>query len=119
LLTARTSARPDFPFSRLISRLDCAQLRTGSAVKMGPTVAWQCAQWARSWHAKEAAKEGTAGVIARTINTSPGQPDGPSAAFLRVALRMFRANLEAKSVSIMRTRSAQIGVQSATFDVAA
>ncbi len=36
LLTARTSARPDFPFSRLIS----AQLRTRSAVKTGPTVAW-------------------------------------------------------------------------------
>jgi hypothetical protein len=30
---------------------------------------------------------------------------------------MFGANQEAKSVSIMRTRSAQIGVQSATINV--
>ena len=33
------------------------------------------------------------------------------------ALRIFGANQKAKSVSIMRTRSAQIGVQSATIDV--
>ena len=39
-----------------------------------------------------------------------------SRSFGYAALRMFRANQEAKSVSIMRTRSAQIGVQPATID---
>ena len=33
------------------------------------------------------------------------------------ALRMFRADQEGKLVSILRTRSAQIGVQPATIDV--
>ena len=74
LWTARTPARPDFLFSRLISRLECAQLRTGSAVREGPTVACACAQWARSWHVGEAAKEGTAGVEVRTIDTSSSRP---------------------------------------------
>jgi len=62
-------------------------------------------------------------VFVDYVTGGSGQQEFPTVArrgcrlFGCAALRMFRANQEAKSVSILRTRSAQIGVQPATINV--
>jgi hypothetical protein len=69
-----------------------------------------CPQWARSWHVEEAAKEGTAGIVAHTIDTSPGQPGRSISRFPARSFAHVQADQNAKLASILRTRSAQIGV---------
>ena len=78
---------------RVSQVVDCAHIDTSRpSLLAASSVAWiarscapgqrsgrvkhrlDCAQWARSWHVGEAAKEGTAGVEVRTIDTSPGRP---------------------------------------------
>jgi hypothetical protein len=124
---------PTFPFSRLISRSDCAQLRTGSDDRQGSGSSLECAQWARSWHVKEAAKEGK-GWRCRAHDRHLIQPTSTvhqplscaqlcalppparrgSRSLGCAAVRTFRPDQEAKLlVLILRTNSAQIGLPSA------
>jgi hypothetical protein len=62
-------------------------------------------------------KEGTAGIVARTIDTSPGQPGRSISRFPARSFAHVQADQNAKLVSILRTRSAQIGVQPATINM--
>ena len=117
LLTARISARPDFPFSRLISRLDCAQLRTGSAVRMGPTAACRAHNRRAVGTSKKRLRRERQALLRAPSTRHPAGHELPSAAFLRAALRTFRPDQEAELVSILRTRSAQIGVLPTTINV--
>ena len=109
LLTARTSARPDFPFSRLISRLDCAQLHTGSAVRGEAGSRFACPQWARSWHVEEAAKERTAGIVARTIDTSSSRPGASVSRFHARIVTHFRPSPEGEAGHLDAQRCARSG----------
>ena len=103
LLTARTSARPDFPFSRLISRLDCAQLRTRSVVKMGPTVACRAHNGRAVGTSKKRLRmEGPALTCARSTRHPAGQ-ELQSAAFQRARLRTSNRRQKRKSVVWMRS----------------
>ncbi len=106
LLTARTSARPDFPFSRLISRLEGAQLRTRSAVSERPAVAWRVHNGRAVRKPKKRLRRERQALKCAPSTRYPAGQELPSAAFLRAALRTFRPDQEAKSASILRTRSA-------------
>jgi hypothetical protein len=75
-----------------------------------------CAPAARSWHVGGAAKEERSGVEVRTIERHPAGQELPSAASQRAALRTFSGNQNGKLALILRTRSAQIGVQPAIID---
>ena len=90
LLTARTSARPDFPFSRLISRLDCAQSRTGSAVRMGPTAACRAHNGRAVGTSQKRLRRERQALLRAPSTRHQANREGPSAAFLRAALRTFR-----------------------------
>lgn len=87
LLTARTPARPDFPFSRLISRLDCAQLRTGSAVRMGPAVAWRVHNGRAVGTSKKRLRRERQALKCAPSTHHQANREGPSAAFQRARLR--------------------------------
>ncbi len=79
LLTARTSARLDFPFSRLISRLEGARLRTRSAVREGPAVACRAHNRARSWHVAEAARRERQALLRAPSTRHPADQELSSA----------------------------------------
>ncbi len=113
LLTARTSARPDFPFSRLISRLDWRESRTGSAVRERRAVAWRVHNGRAVGTPKKRLRRERQALL-RTINTSSSRPGASVSRFPAqfcalpaltrrgswslgcAALRTFRANQEAK-----------------------
>ena len=71
-----------------------------------------------SWHVEEAAKEGTAGVELRTVDTSPGQPGRSISGF---PARSFCApSGPTRKPSWCRSCALevrQIGVQSATINM--
>ena len=103
LLTARTSARPNFPFSRLISRLDCAQLRTGSAVRERPAVAWRVHNGRAVGTSEKRLRRERQALKCAPSTRHPAGQELPSAASMRASLRTSDRRQEGKPVIWMRS----------------
>lgn len=79
-----------------------------------------CAQWARSWHVEEAAKEGTASIVARTIDTSSSRPGASVSRFHARIVTHFRpspggeaGHLDAQRCARSGPTRSQVGVDRA------
>ncbi len=108
LLTARTPARPDFPFSRLISRLECAQLRTRSGVREGQAVAWAAHNGRAVGTSQKRLRREWRALLRTPSTRHPGQPAMSISGFPTRSIAHVQADQNAKLMSILRTRSAQL-----------
>lgn len=84
--TARRSSSQLF----LLAVSSAAWTARRCAPQGGADIRLPCAQWARSWHVAEAAKEGMAGVVTRIIDTSSSQPGASVSRFPVRTITRFR-----------------------------
>ena len=103
LLTVRTSARPDFLFSRLISRLDCADCAPDRRSGRGPAVAWRVHNGRAVGTPKKRLRRERQALKCAPSTRHPAGQELPSAAFQRAALRTSSTGQERKPVIGMRS----------------